>query len=66
MERMIWFMVPCPKGFLITTTESKESADSQLTDELCEHWVWSSVYPKSLYEEFKNLQKYPQDKMTKK
>ena len=76
LERMIWFMVPRPKGSLITTTKSKESAAMQVTDELCEHWVWSNVYPKhpknvekqvmSLYEEFKNLQKYPQAKMTEK
>ena len=76
LERMIWFMVPRPKGSFNSTIKSKESAAMQVTDELCEHWVWSNVYPKhpknvekqviSLYNEFKNLQKYPQAKMTEK
>ena len=44
LERMIWFMIPLPKGSFMLT--SKEWAAEQVADELVEHCVWSNVYPK--------------------
>ena len=44
LERMIWFLVPRPKGSFMMT--SKEWAAQQVTEELCEHWIWCNIYPK--------------------
>ena len=74
VERMIWFLVPRPKGTVFMT--SKEWAAEHVAEELCEHWIWCNIYPKhtknttklvlSLYHEFKKLQATPKDRRTNK
>lgn len=74
LERMIWFLVPRPKGSFMMT--SKEWAAQQVTEELCEHWIWCNIYPKhvkhvtgrilQLYNDFKKLQSVPKARMTEK
>ena len=74
VERMIWFLIPRPKGTVFLT--SKEWAASRVSEELCEHWIWCNIYPKqvknvnkmilNLYIDFKKLQSTPKDRRTDK
>ena len=72
VERMIWFLVPRPKGSAFLT--SKEWAATQVAEELCEHWIWCNVLPKyqknvtkmilKIYEDFKKILGFNKSKQT--
>ena len=74
VERVIWFLVPRPKGSYLST--SQDWVAQQMAEELCEHWIWCNLYPKhpknvakmilSIYQDFRKLKSYPKARMTEK